>query len=146
MSSEIKNLEDMIRVTEDQNNQTKKEFEEVYANVESVFKELGCSWDGSPNEGEEISSKNVMFGLSQIEKIVSELADAICEKASNQFNEQGKEIIAENKVISEIKSQIDSSGISNTRSSLFKITGTPTSALIENTRPMTIEELRKLVV
>ena len=144
MSSEIKNLEDMIRVTEEQNNETKHEFEQVYATVESTFKELGCSWEGSPNEGEEISSKNVMFGLSQIEKVVSELADAICERAANLFNEQGKEINPDNKVANEFKS-LDL--ISNTRSSIFKITGaSTTTTMLENNRPMTIEELKKLVV
>lgn len=60
----------------------KERMEYLYKEIETLFNELGCSWDNSPDEKNYVTSVNALFCLSQIENIFAEMMNTVANRAS----------------------------------------------------------------
>jgi small-conductance mechanosensitive channel len=110
------------------------EFREVYDRLTDLFNSSGCSWQNAPDEKTTVSQTNVMFVLSEIEKRLMAVMDDVYEQANIQFEAIGQDV-----KVSE--TEHDTSAMKG----YSPLTREISTKQIENSRPLTIEEIQSLL-
>lgn len=115
------------------------EFNEIYEKLQDLFNTLGCSWDNSPDEKEQITQTNSMFVMTTIEKTLMEMMRDTCDKARMQYAVRYAD---PSSILAEEKGDAAASRAS-THQRTAQDREIPKN--IESTRPLTLEEIRDLI-
>jgi uncharacterized coiled-coil DUF342 family protein len=130
IASTSKNLADTQGLFERESN----EFREIHDKIERLFNLVGGSWDSSPDQRPGMSQSNTPFVLSTIEAKLSEVMERVFVQASLQAEATGQEIRAG-----------DNDHETGENKARISIGREAFSKQIEHSRPLTIEEIQKLL-
>jgi chromosome segregation ATPase len=132
-------LAEMSKTKED----TAAEFAALYREIDSLFNTLGCSWDDAPDGKTTPTAANSMFCLSAIEGKISTLVGTIFDKTKTECMVRD---VKPASFLPEDRPDSQSVGSNKHASGGVKPPDKEVSAkLAESTRPLSIEELRRLL-
>jgi chromosome segregation ATPase len=113
--------------------QETEEFRDVYEKLAVLFNDIGCSWDGSPDNKTTVTQGNVIFVLSEVEKKLANVMDEFFEQARIEFETRGEDPTWAG-------SEPDSS-----QNRLSSLSREFSPRQMEHSRPLTIEEIQRFL-
>jgi hypothetical protein len=140
LTEQIESVKGDLAKTKDTYHKERTEFTEIYQKITELFKAIGCSWDGAPDEKTSVCDATAMFALSTIEKQIAHVMNEVFDQARSQIEAGGGEMRpAQGEEKTEISAGKSTAHLRNVAERELA------NRTQEATRPLTIEELRELL-